>query len=442
MDNSYNRIVIRLGIWATSVRGVNLSFLLLMLTLFAILMLSPVYAQTGAYDWEGVPDTFPGIRLAQASISTPRLMKIYCLRIDTDHPEIQFGVTGRWDDWVENSEEVVIKQTRHFLQDSRAAGVNMIAATNAAPWGPWTNICSIPDTLPPGFFAVNVNGLLVSDGTLVSPASGAPSFIVYRDGSVDLSVTTPSTNLENIWTAISGFGFVLTNGVINTGGMDLHPRTGIGICPAGRYVYWLAIDGRQSASEGATTMEVGQWLLYYGAYNGLNMDGGGSTTLVLWNEDGPCGEARLVNTPVGCGSLNSERAVGGNLGVYYTSPLPTDCDECRETTSTYFEVGQDVCFRVPGTLSDTACFRWTKDGSNLTSRVYNDACRNLRLTNVQVEDSGWYECAYDDGTGVLYHREYLQVVSELPAGSHVALAVLILLFLIAFSASRVHCCKL
>lgn len=411
-------------------------------TIFSVflLLVCAAHAQTGTYDWEGIPETFPGIRLAQASVSTPRLMKIYCLRIDTDHPEIQFSVTGRWDDWVENATEVVIKSTRRFLKDSRGAGVNMIAATNAAPWAPWTNVC-LPDPPPPLPFelTVNVSGLLISDGTLVSPASGYPSFIVYRDGSVALSMTTPSTNLENIWTAISGFGFVLTNGVINAGGTDLHPRTGIGICTAGRYVYWLAIDGRQSASEGATTMEVGEWLLYYGAYNGLNMDGGGSTTLVLWNEDSPCGGARLVNTPVGCGDLNTERSIGGNLGVYYTSPLPTDCEECVETTSTLFEVGQDVCLRVPGTLSDTTCFLWTKDGARLASRAHNDTCRTLLLTNVQIEDSGWYQCAYDDGTDVRSHSAYVRVATEVPASSHAALAVLMFLFPVVFRASRARC---
>jgi hypothetical protein len=94
-------------------------------------------------------------------------------------------------------------------------------------------------------------------------------------------------------------------------------------------VYWLVIDGRRHASVGATGQEVGEWLLHFGAYNGLNMDGGGSSTMVLWDEKAKKDKAILVNNPVGSGvdwlelpglveKLTygpTERKVGNNLGV-------------------------------------------------------------------------------------------------------------------------------
>ena len=61
----------------------------------------------------------------------------------------------------------------------------------------------------------------------------------------------------------------------------------------------MTIDGRQLASDGATTSEVGAWLKHFGAHTGINMDGGGSTTMAWWNPDGSgTNKSELLNFPV------------------------------------------------------------------------------------------------------------------------------------------------
>ena len=89
----------------------------------------------------------------------------------------------------------------------------------------------------------------------------------------------------------------------------LHPRTGYGLCTDKRFLFLLVIDGRQDASQGATVHEVGEWLRYYGAHTGINMDGGGSSTMAWWNAKKDAVE--LLNTP-----SRGQRKVGSNLGVY------------------------------------------------------------------------------------------------------------------------------
>lgn len=59
---------------------------------------------------------------------------------------------------------------------------------------------------------------------------------------------------------------------------DRHPRTGIGYSQDGTKVIMMVVDGR-GVSKGVTTGMLGDLLIYAGAYEGVNLDGGGSSTL-------------------------------------------------------------------------------------------------------------------------------------------------------------------
>jgi hypothetical protein len=89
----------------------------------------------------------------------------------------------------------------------------------------------------------------------------------------------------------------------------------------------MTIDGRQPASAGATTEELGCLLGRVGAEVASNMDGGGSTTLAWWNPQAGAADAcELLNRPVGNGRSwspqsdpamfrISERTNGNNFGI-------------------------------------------------------------------------------------------------------------------------------
>jgi len=83
-----------------------------------------------------------------------------------------------------------------------------------------------------------------------------------------------------------------------------HPRTAVGVRADGR-ILLVAVDGRQpERSVGMTIAELAALLLELGAVEALNMDGGGSTTLVAGG--------RVVNHP---SDLTGERPVGDALLV-------------------------------------------------------------------------------------------------------------------------------
>ena len=109
---------------------------------------------------------------------------------------------------------------------------------------------------------------------------------------------------------VAGNLMVLVNGVAtqSAGVGNAHPRTAVGISEDDRYLYMMTIDGRQSGvSEGADYKETADWLVRFGAYDGLNLDGGGSTTMAM--DDG-VGGYRLLNVP-----SSAERWVGSSIGV-------------------------------------------------------------------------------------------------------------------------------
>jgi exopolysaccharide biosynthesis protein len=89
-----------------------------------------------------------------------------------------------------------------------------------------------------------------------------------------------------------------------------HPRTCVGVDKAGTKLYLLVVDGRDAdRSVGMSYSELSQQMLKLGAYHAINLDGGGSTTLVM--RDPSNGELHVLNQP----SDHRERPVANVLGI-------------------------------------------------------------------------------------------------------------------------------
>ncbi len=94
-----------------------------------------------------------------------------------------------------------------------------------------------------------------------------------------------------------------------------HPRTAVGIAESGRRLLLVVVDGRQAPySDGMTLRELGSLMLALGAPEALNLDGGGSTAMVIAEAEGGQG-MRVVNRP---SDPTGERAVGNALAIVRT----------------------------------------------------------------------------------------------------------------------------
>lgn len=85
-----------------------------------------------------------------------------------------------------------------------------------------------------------------------------------------------------------------------------HPRTAVGFSQDSTKLFLISVDGRQSHSVGMTLHELADVMLKLGIHYGLNLDGGGSTTMFVKDS--------VVNSP----SDGKERAVSNGLLIIST----------------------------------------------------------------------------------------------------------------------------
>lgn len=130
---------------------------------------------------------------------------------------------------------------------------------------------------------------------------------------------------EDVDMGIAGSHQFLKDGEVPDMGEDslattAHPRTAVGISKDGSELFVTTIDGRSESSGGMSLDDMGEFFSDIGAYNAVNLDGGGSTAM-LAREAGADGPA-LQNDP----SDGEERSVGNALVFYSDAPAQTITD--------------------------------------------------------------------------------------------------------------------
>lgn len=118
-------------------------------------------------------------------------------------------------------------------------------------------------------------------------------------------------------TAVGGRGLLVVDGEPqNWEGLpnnETAPRTAVGFSRDGRRMYVLSVEGRQAHSGGTTLTELAVMMADLGAHSALNLDGGGSSTLLARLPG--AAEPELVNSP----SDGAEREVPNGLAI--TAPV-------------------------------------------------------------------------------------------------------------------------
>ena len=148
---------------------------------------------------------------------------------------------------------------------------------------------------------------------LVIIGRGDSAAQLRRELPVGTKVSVRRTLAGNPQMAISGNRFLVNDGIIRAvDDREMHPRTAIGVDSDTGEVLLLVVDGRSSRSRGYTMVELANLMIDLGADEAVNLDGGGSSTMV-----GKRGtRVKVLNQP----SDGFLRSVANAIEVTYTPP--------------------------------------------------------------------------------------------------------------------------
>ncbi|MBO5702412.1 MAG: phosphodiester glycosidase family protein [Clostridia bacterium] len=159
-----------------------------------------------------------------------------------------------------------------------------------------------------------MRGLCIKDGVFIHGAADRPWVGITKDGDTVMGLPADyNTYKDNLLHAVGGSHILLKNDKpddlsIGTEFADtIHPRTALGVTPDGDIVLMI-VDGRQpDISNGATLADLAFLLGTFGCSDGINLDGGGSSTLIVRN-----GSTYTTKNSPSAGAL---RAVANGLMV-------------------------------------------------------------------------------------------------------------------------------
>ena len=237
---------------------------------------------------------FQGVELCSASTDRPRPLQVRAVRVNLRSRDIQFLVTPSNG---EAPKDASARTTSEFLAEFKCQ-----VALNGSVFDVFAKQRGDP---------MDVEGLSLSRGDLYSPPNQYDALLMGTNNRAWIDRAPVET--RSAYNGLSGFYALLINGQNNGTSKPPQPRSAVGVDRRGRYLILVTIDGRQPGySEGVTTAEAAEWMRKLGTYNALNLDGGGSTALVI---EGTNGLPVVLNCP--CGPpVGRERRVANHLGVF------------------------------------------------------------------------------------------------------------------------------
>lgn len=158
-------------------------------------------------------------------------------------------------------------------------------------------------------------GPAATDGYIWAPASSGARPALILDAAMQARLAIIKEVPGDARQVIAGSHILLSNGRISVADAPgfirtRHPRTAVGIADNGETLVLVVVDGRRAEqATGMSLPELAQLMLEIGCRDALNLDGGGSSELVI--RDPRNGQLQVVNRP----SDNRERAVANVLGI-------------------------------------------------------------------------------------------------------------------------------
>ena len=237
----------------------------------------------------------------------PRPMIAHIIKIDMKANGMELFITPPDS---EGEAPLNARTTSQFLDE-----FNVQIAINGDGFSPWWSH-SPADYYPHEGDPITPFGLTASNGNVYwmgddTDVGTEPTLYIGRRNTLSFN-----NKPGRVYNAISGDRMLVLKAEIapDLDDKELDPRTAIGINRNGRYLYLVVIDGRQPFySEGATFTDLANLLIDQGAFIGMSLDGGGSSTMVIEDKND---KPLILNSPIDNYIPGRERPVGTHLGIY------------------------------------------------------------------------------------------------------------------------------
>lgn len=246
---------------------------------------------------------FDGVTYIKETYTDPRKMVVHIVKINVAKSTIRPIVTPA-DDPASDT-PYLARTVSEFAEQFKVQ-----LAINGGGFQPWYDykLLYYPHTGDP----VTPLGRIISDNLSIEPEGDHKFPLLTFSGKRPVDIGYLDHNAKY---AVSGIRMLVEEGAIVEGldNSDLAPRTAAGVDTTGHNLIIVVVDGRQRTySRGATIQELAQILLDNGADNALELDGGGSSTLVVNTGDG----YTVLNSPIHRGIPGMERPVATQIGFY------------------------------------------------------------------------------------------------------------------------------
>lgn len=278
--------------------------------------------------WLGVPlhaeqhltHPYAGITYIDRTEAAPRAVHMHIVQIDLTAAGLRFTLTPP-----SGSREVVRQSTLDFARRQHAQlaiNVHFFLPFPSADTEAWLiGIAASEGRVYSAFETPTQAYAIVTDAPGVNIDQANHATIVHRrlrqgiggHGDDGTQVEEPVT----LWNTLSGSAQIATAGEKTIPDLEwyaaVQARTAIGLSRDGRTLTLFTVD-KSGGSEGMPIGEVADLLLRdYGVWDALNLDGGGSTTMVM--EDPETHVTSIVNASSDKDPV-AGRAVGSSLAVF------------------------------------------------------------------------------------------------------------------------------
>ncbi len=239
------------------------------------------------------PPARPPVRITSLATNSPRPLAIHVITVDLSHPGVEVVCAAMPDpDGRGPAETGLVTPTVLFTNAALSAAVNANAFAVVEP--PNAGSAAMYVERAPATFC----GLAASAGRLLSqPEPRFPSFWVDAKGVPHIG--TPA-DVRAVREGVAGFNRLLREGKLVTQPSDrvLHPRTAVGFSTDRRTLWLVVVDGREpGVSEGMGIHELALFMRQLGAWEALNLDGGGSSVMLYTPNAERQQVARIINRP-------------------------------------------------------------------------------------------------------------------------------------------------